>query len=361
MVVVAVLGPLLGAMADRVACKKKLLAGFAGLGILSTGLMALVGDTDVLFASALYALGTIGVAGSIVFYDALLPAVAKEEELDRVSALGFASGYLGSVLLFVLQAAMIAKPAAFGLASDLAAMRLSFLLTAVWWALFTIPILLKVPEPPAAGGAPGRLLDGFRQLAGTFREAGRYKQLFLFLAAFWIYSDGIGTIMKLGTPFGLSLGVKETDLLLALILTQVIGVPCALGFGALAKRFGAKRMIAVGLSVYAGLCVYAIFMNRPAHFYVLAAAVGLVQGGTQALSRSLFASLIPKGRSGEFFGFFSTMEKFAGILGPLLLGLIWSGGGKPQQGILFLSIFFVIGGGLLLAVNEKAGREAAAA
>jgi UMF1 family MFS transporter len=361
MVVVAVLGPVLGAMADRVACKKKLLAGFAGLGIVATGLMVFIGPGDVLLAAVLYAVGTIGVAGSIVFYDALLPSVAAPEELDRVSSMGFAAGYLGSVLLFGVQVAMIMKPELFGLPSASAAMRVSFGLTALWWAAFTIPLLLKVPEPPPAGGNPGGLLDGFRQLASTFREAKRYKQLFLFLAAFWIYSDGIGTIMKLGSGFGKSLGVGHVHLLLALILTQLVGVPCALAFGRLALRFGAKRMIAAGLLVYAGLCVFALVMDRPFHFYVLAATVGLVQGGTQALSRSLFASLVPKGRSGEFFGFFSTMEKFAGILGPLLLGVVWSGGGDPRHGILFLSVFFVVGGALLLRVDEKAGREAAAA
>jgi UMF1 family MFS transporter len=360
MVIVAVLGPLLGAMADRVACKKKLLAGFAALGIVSTGLMVFIGPGDVLLAAALYAVGTVGVAGSIVFYDALLPSVAKPEELDRVSSLGFASGYLGSVILFILQVLMIEHPGAFGLPSKSAAVRASFGLTALWWAVFTIPLLLKVPEPPVEG-KPGGLFDGFRQLAGTFREAKRYKQLFLFLAAFWIYSDGIGTIMKLGAPFGKSLGVGDADLLKAMILTQLVGVPCALGFGRLARRFGAKRMIVAGLAVYAGLCVFARVMDQAWHFYVLAATVGLVQGGTQALSRSLFASLVPKGRSGEFFGFFSTMEKFAGILGPLLLAAVWSEGGDPRRGILFLSVFFVVGGGLLLAVNEKAGREAAAA
>lgn len=362
MVVVALLGPVLGAAADRVACKKKLLAGFAGLGIVSTGLLAFVGDAAAGTAALLYATGTIGVAGSMVFYDALLPAVAKAEELDRVSSLGFAAGYLGSAMLFLLQVGLVLSPGSFGLPSAMVAMRVSFVLTALWWAAFMLPLLLKVPEPEPEGPPGGSvILDGFRQLGSTFRQAGRYKQLFLFLAAFWVYSDGIGTIMKLGTPFGKSLGVGDKDLLSALILTQVIGVPCALAFGALARRFGAKKMIATGLAVYAGLCFFATLMDRPAHFYVLAATVGLVQGGTQALSRSMFASLVPKGRSGEFFGFFSTMEKFAGILGPLLLGAVWSGGGDPRRGILFLSVFFVVGAALLLSVDEKAGREAAAA
>lgn len=360
MVVVALLGPLLGATADRIAAKKKFLAGFALLGIVSTGLMVFIGERDVLLASLLYALGTVGAASSIVFYDALLPSVAKEEDYDRVSTLGFAAGYLGSALLFIVQVLMIEHPAAFGLPSKTAAIRASFATVAVWWGAFTVPLLLRVPEPAATGG-PGGGLDGFRRLGTTFREAGRYRQLFLFLAAFWIYSDGIGTIMKLGTPFGKSLGVGDADLLKALILTQLIGVPCALGFGALARRVGAKRMIVAGLAVYAGVCVFAMFMTRPGHFYVLAVAVGLVQGGTQALSRSLFATLVPKGRAGEFFGLFSTMEKFAGIVGPLLLAAIWSGGGDPRRGIVAISVFFVVGAGLLLAVNEKAGREAAAA
>ena len=360
MVIVAVLGPVLGVVSDRMAAKKKFLAFFAGLGVVSTGLMMALGRGDVLLGSILYTVSTVGVAGSMVFYDALLPAVAREEDLDRVSSFGFAAGYLGSVLLFILNVVMIQFPAKLGVDKD-QAIRLSFLSVAVWWALFTIPLLRRVKEPPSQGTAGASLVTaGFTQIAGTFRKLGNYRQLLMFLVAFWIYSDGIGTIIKMATPFGKSLGVPDEKMMVALIATQVVGVPCAMAFGALAKRIGAKTGILIGLGAYAAICGFAAFMTKPGHFWALAIAVGVVQGGTQALSRSLFASMIPKGQSGEFFGFFSTMEKFAGILGPLLLGLMWSEGGDPRKGIVALAAFFILGMIFLSRVNVDEGRRAAA-
>lgn len=362
MVIVAVLGPILGVISDRTAVKKKLLALFAGVGVVSTGLMVVIGRGDVLLASVLYTVSTVGVAGSMVFYDALLPAVAREQDLDRVSSFGFAAGYLGSVVLFILDVVIISKPAWFGLSSGDQAIRLSFLSVALWWAAFTIPLLRRVKEPPSetagAGGNP--IVEGFLQLGRTFKKLGQYRQLLLFLVAFWIYGDGIGTIIKMSTPFGNSLGVPREQMMYALIATQIVGVPFALAFGALARRIGAKAGILIGLGVYAGICGFAAFMKEAWHFWALAIAVGMVQGGTQALSRSIFASMIPKGHSGEFFGFFSTMEKFAGIAGPLLLGLIWAEGGDPRKGIVALASFFVIGMILLSRVDVDAGRRAAA-
>jgi UMF1 family MFS transporter len=363
MVIVAVLGPVLGAISDRTAAKKKLLGFFAGLGVIATGLMLFIGRGDVLLASILYLLGTVGVAGSMVFYDALLPSVAREEDLDRVSAFGFAAGYLGSVVLFIVNVVMLASPQKFGMSGADQAARISFFITAIWWAAFTIPLLRRVKEPPVeAGAAAGgvSVWAGFRQLGETFRKLKKFKQLLLFLVAFWIYSDGIGTIIKMATAFGNSLGVGRNDLMIALVVTQIVGVPCALAFGALAKRIGAKTGILIGLGAYAAICGFAAFMKVSWHFYVLAIAVGLVQGGTQSLSRSLFATMIPKGQSGEFFGFFSTMEKFAGILGPLLLGLLWGEGGDPRTGIVALAVFFILGMVILARVNVDEGRRAAA-
>ncbi len=367
MLIVALLGPILGAIADRGGVKKLLLALFAGVGIVASGLMYFIGPDDLGFAKVLYIVGTVGVAGSIVFYDALLPGVAREGDLDRISVIGFACGYFGSVLLLILNLLWIMHPEWFGLSGKVVAMQLAFVSVAVWWAVFTIPLLKRVPEPappPGKQRAAGNLITGgFRQLGRTFKKLGNYKQLLLFLAAFWLYNDGIGTFIKLATLFGGMMGVGQDDLILALILTQIVGVPCALAFGLLAKWIGAKRGILLGLAAYAIICVLASFMQEGVawQFYALAIGVGLVQGGTQALSRSLFASMIPRGQAAEFFGFFSTMSKFAGILGPLLLGVVWSQGGDPRRGILALVVFFVVGGGLLLLVDEKAGRRAAAA
>jgi len=365
MAFVAVLGPVLGAVADRCGNKKKFLTAFMTLGAGASALMFLIGERDVTFAAILYAVGTVGVAGSIVFYDALLPGVARPSDLDRISTIGFSLGYAGSVLLLIVDFVLITSPAAFGLSGAGAAVRWSFLGVAIWWVLFSIPLLRKVPEPPCPPRDPAEasvVWAGFRQLGRTLRKVGRYRQLLLFLIAYWIYSDGIGTIIKMATPFGYSLGVKQKDLMLALILTQVVGVPCALLFGKLAGRIGSKAGILLGLGVYAAICASATLMTQTWHFYALAVAVGLVQGGTQALSRSLFTKMIPSNQAGEFFGFFSTMEKFAGILGPLLLAILWGGRDPdPRRGILALSAFFVVGGALLWRVNVAEGQRAAAA
>ncbi len=363
MAIVAVLGPILGAVADRTAAKKRFLAGFAALGAAACLSMFLIGPRDLALALILYAAGTVGAAASIVFYDALLPAVARDADLDRISATGYAAGYLGSVLLLILNMIWIQKPQWFGLSDQGQALRLSFASVGIWWAAFTIPLLRRVPEPALNGTAPeGNFVSaGFRQLCRTFRKIRRYRDLLTFLVAFWIYSDGIGTIIKMATAFGYSMRVPEAHLMLAIIITQLVGVPCALAFGKMAKLTGAKAGILLGLGVYAAVCAGAALMSKVWHFYALAVGVGMVQGGTQALSRSLFASMIPKAQSGEFFGFFSTMEKFAGIAGPLLLGLIWRGTDPdPRKGILAIGAFFAAGALLLLKVDVEAGRRAAA-
>lgn len=353
MAAVALLGPLLGIAADRTASKKRFLAAFAGLGIAASALMFFIPPGGWRMAAVLYALGTIGVAGSLIFYDALLPAVARMEHLDRVSTFGYALGYGGSVLLFFLNVLMYLKPNFFGIADRGTAVRLVFLSVAVWWGLFTLPLLRLVPEPPASSAVRG---GGW---VCAVRELLRFRVLLLFLAAFWIYADGIGTIIKLAAGFGYMLQLDQKDLLLALVIPQVIGVPCSLAFGKLAGRIGAKRAILAGLVGYAAVCFLAYGIRKPWHFYALAAGVGVVQGGTQALSRSLFALLVPRGRTAEFFGLFSTVEKFAGILGPYLLGLFWSRGGDPRPAILTLVVFFAAGAGLLALVDVAKGRRQA--
>lgn len=352
MVAVAVLGPILGIVADRTASKKRFLAAFAALGIAASALMFFIPPGGWKMAAALYALGTVGVAGSLVFYDALLPAVARPEDLDRVSTLGYALGYAGSVVLFLVNVLMYLKPGLFGIADRGTAVRLAFVTVAVWWGLFTVPVLRHVAEPAAAAARPGGLVRAARDLR-------RFGPLVLFLAAFWVYADGIGTIIKLAAGFGYMLRLDQKDLLLALVIPQVIGVPCSLAFGRLAARVGAKRAILAGLAGYGVVCLLAYGIRTSGHFYALAAGVGLVQGGTQALSRSLFALLVPRGRTAEFFGLFSTVEKFAGILGPFLLGLFWSRGGDPRPAILTLVVFFAAGAGLLARVDVGKGRRQA--
>jgi UMF1 family MFS transporter len=365
---VAVLAPVLGTLADARPLKKRLLAGFAALGASATACLFLVERGDWLLAAALLVVLNVGLNGSFVFYDALLPHVAREEEMHRVSAAGFALGYLGGGLLLAAQLAWITNPTLFGLpAGDDASparatlpTRLAFLSVAVWWLSFTLPLLLRVREPPvvAAAGGPGTR-SAFRELGRTFRALRHHRQAVLMLVAFLVYNDGIGTIIRMAAIYGTELGLPRAAVIGAILLVQLVGVPCAFLFGALATRVGAKPMILGGLAVYSGVAILGYFMRTTAAFFALALLVGIVQGGTQALSRSLFASMIPRHLSGAFFGFFAVSEKFAGILGPALFAAAIALTGSSRAAILSVIAFFVAGGALLAAVDVAAGRREA--
>jgi MFS transporter, UMF1 family len=367
--IVAVLAPVLGALADRAPLKKKLLGGFMALGIAATGGMFFIGEGQWQLAAGLFVLGNIGAMGSFVFYDALLPHIARDDELDRVSTSGYALGYVGGGLLLALNVVWILKPAWFGLADSAAASRLSFLSVAIWWLLFSIPLFRRVPEPPIRLGADapraGLVRSSLSGLASTFRELRKYRQATLFLFAFLVYNDGIGTIIRLATAYGTEIGLEQGALITAILLVQFIGIPASFAFGQLAGRITAKRAIYVALGVYGLVAVLGYLMTTATHFFLLAILVGLVQGGAQALSRSLFASMIPRAKSSEFFGLFAVFEKFAGILGPALFaGTIYLTG-SSRNAILAIIVFFVAGALLLWRVDvgegQRVAREADAA
>jgi UMF1 family MFS transporter len=373
-VLIAVLAPLLGAIADYRAAKKRFLLLFMLLGVGSTLGMFFIGRGQIVLASVLFILLLAGATGSMTFYESLLPHIAREDEIDRVSTAGYALGYVGGGLLLALNLLWIQQPALFGLPSgegltpeqgSLPA-RLAFASVGVWWLLFSLPVLRTVPEPPRtieADERPGESAwrVAFTRLGETLRELRGYKQAFLMMLAFTIYNDGIQTIIKMASVYGTEIGIGQGDLITAILLVQFIGIPCAFAFGVLAGRIGAKRSIFLGLAVYTGICVFAYFMQSAREFYILAVLVGLVQGGTQALSRSLFATLIPKHKSGEFFGFFSVFEKFGGILGPLVFALVINRFQSSQLAILSVIAFFLVGGLVLLGVNVEAGERAARA
>ena len=364
MLIIALAGPILGALADVTRRVKRMTGIFAALGMLSAAALAWLDKGAWMAAAALFALGTIGFSGSLIFYDSLLPHIAREGDLDRVSARGYALGYVGGGLLLALNLAWLSRPSWFFMPDREFAMRACFVSVAVWWALFALPFFRHVAEPlpESRRRHVGDLVaESFRRLAQTFRELRQLRELALFLVAFWIYNDGIGTVIKLAVAYGDEIGIGQRDLLLALVITQWVGVPCALLFGRLGGWLGTKQAILVGLGVYALICTLGFFIKTAAHFYALAAVVGLVQGGTQALSRSLFARMVPRRRSAEFFGFFSTGEKFAGIVGPLLFGLVAQLAGSSRWSILSVAIFFVVGAALLMRVNEKEGQRVAAA
>ena len=362
--VVALLAPVLGALADIAAAKKKMLGACVGLGVAATACMFFIQRGDWVLAAWLFAVANVGVTSSVVFADSLLPHVARPDELDRVSTAGYALGYLGGGLLLLVNLAWIQRPELFGLSGAALASRLSFVSVALWWAGFSIPLFRGVPEPARTLEADERagrnpVLASFVRLVETLRELRGYRQAFLMLLAFLIYNDGIGTIIRLATTFGTEIGLEQGDLIAAVVLVQFVGVPFAFAFGQLAARIGAKRAIFLSLVVYVVISVLAWGMTTAAEFYVLALLVGMVQGGSQALSRSLFASMVPRHKSAEFFGFFGVFEKFAGIAGPAVFAGMILLTGSSRGAILSIVTFFVVGGLLLSRVDVEEGQRAA--
>ncbi len=363
-IIVAVIAPLLGAIADYAAMKKKLLGLFLWIGALSTIAMYWIQAGDWMLGLTLFILTNIGVASSIVFYDSLLPHLVGQDQVDRVSSAGYAMGYLGGGVLLAINLLMIQRPSWFGIPDAGVAVRLSLASVGVWWLLFSIPLFRKVPEPARrieTDESPSGALfsTGFKRLIETFTELRRYKQAFLLLVAFLIYNDGIQTIIRMATTFGSEINIDQNAMITALLITQFIGVPFAFLFGMLAGRIGAKTAVFVGLMMYAVIVLLAYFMSSAAHFYALAILVGMVQGGTQALSRSMFASMIPRHKSSEFFAFFGVFERYAGILGPLLFAAMVEATGQSRNAILAVVAFFLIGGTILAFVDVDAGRRAA--
>jgi UMF1 family MFS transporter len=364
--VVALASPVLGAYADFAGAKKRMLAGFMAIGVAATAAMVLIGRGDWRLAEWLFVIANIGISGSFVFYDSLLPHIARPEEMDRVSSAGYALGYLGGGLLLVVNLLWIMRPGWFGLPDAGIASRLSFLSVAVWWVVFAIPLFRRVPEPlvppaTAALGAAGPVRASFVQLAGTLRELRAYRQAALMLAAFLIYNDGIGTIIRMAGLYGAEIGLPQEALIGAIVLVQFVGIPFALLFGRLAGRIGAKRAIFLSLVVYVGISILGYHMRTAWDFLLLAFLVGTVQGGSQALSRSLFATMIPRHKSSEFFGFFAVFEKFAGIFGPALFAITVSVTGSSRNAILSVIAFFVVGALLLALVDVEKGQAAARA
>jgi UMF1 family MFS transporter len=373
-IVLAVLSPVLGAVSDYVAAKKRMLGASMLVGAAAIAGMFFVQQGDHQLALVLFVISLIGATASTVFYDALLPHIAKEGEIDRVSSAGYAIGYVGGGVLLALNLAWILKPEWFGLPagpglSDAARTlptRLAFLSVAVWWVVFSIPLFLRVPEPPRSRepdevGGGNAFVAPFIRVAETFRALRGYRQAFLMLLAFMIYNDGIQTIQKMASSYGKELGIADSVLISSILIVQFLGFPFAFLFGAIAQRIGAKRTIFIGLLVYAGISVLGFYMRTAGHFMLLAAMVATVQGGTQALSRSLFASLIPAHKSGEFFGFYSVFEKFASIFGPLLFWVTIATTGNSRNAILSVIAFFILGAFVLSRVKVAEGQRAARA
>jgi UMF1 family MFS transporter len=355
--IAAVMAPLLGAIADRAPVKKRFLFVFSVIGVVATAGMATIGRGDWLWALVLFGVSNIAANGAFVFYDSLLPHVARPGEIDRVSTAGYALGYFGGGLL-------LATLGAVGLGST-RAVHVAFLVTAAWWAVFAIPIFRTVAEPalPAERRVAGTaaIRAAFTDLRATYRELRRFPQAAMMLLAFLVYNDGIGTIYRTAVIYGAELGLETEALITALVVVQFVGIPATFVFGSIAGAIGTRASILAGLAVYMVVSVYGYFLDSTTDFYILAVLVGLVQGGTQALSRSLFASMIPRHRSSEFFGLFAVFEKFAGIVGPAIFAAAQTAFGSSRPAILSIIAFFAVGGFLLTRVDVAAGRAAAAA
>ncbi|MBI4265854.1 MAG: MFS transporter [Acidobacteria bacterium] len=362
----AVLGPLLGAVADYRAYKKRLLAVFVVIGAPATLLMGTIGQGEWIYAAILFGVANVAVAMTLVFYESLLPHIAAPHEIDRVATAGYAVGFVGGGILLVVNLAWILSPTTFGLPDAVAAIKLSFVSVGVWWLLFSIPLLRRVPEPPAlreaghleaAQASPVRI--AFAGAWRTLRELRRYPNAFLLLIAFLLYNDGIQTIIRMAAIYGAEVGIDRNAQIAAFVLVQFVGVPCTLLFGAAAGRIGAKASLFVALIVYIGIAILGYFMATTWHFFALAFLVGMVQGGSQALSRSLFARMIPKHKSSEYFGFFSVFEKFAGIFGPALFASSVTIFGSSRAAVLSVILFFAAGALVLTRVDVAEGEAQA--
>ena len=362
--VVALVAPVLGALADHRPLKKRLLAIFLAIGMTATLLMGTIGRGEWVYALALFMIANIGVASTLVFYDSLLPHIAPAGDIDRVSTAGYAMGFIGGGVLLLINLAWILSPATFGLSGTIAAIHLTFVSVGVWWLLFSLPLFRTVPEPPVrleALRASGVALV-FAAIGAawkTLRELRANRDAFLMLVAFLLYNDGIQTIIRMSSIYGAEVGIDRNAQIAAFMMVQFVGVPCSFLFGAVAGRIGAKTALFFALAVYVGISVLGYFMTAAWHFFVLAFLVGMVQGGSQALSRSLFARMTPRAKSSEYFGFFAVFEKFAGIFGPALFAASVTVFQSSRAAVLSVIVFFIAGAIVLSFVNVEAGEKAA--
>jgi MFS transporter, UMF1 family len=359
--VIVLLAPVLGAIADKGGIKKKFLFAFAAIGVVFVSSLFFVEQGEWLLALCVYALAGIGFAGANIFYDALIVDVSARDKFDIVSAFGFAAGYLGGGLTLVIAIAFTTTPETFGFAGRDQAMLASFILVGLWWAVFSIPLFLGVKESQIDSDIrfTQAVTGGIEQLLATFKEARRLRIVWLFLLAYWFYIDGVYTIIRMAMDYGVRLEFDQISLVWAFLITQFIGFPAAIAYGKLGEKIGAKTGIVIAIGVYIAVTIYGYFMDVVAEFYVLAIVIGLVQGGVQSLSRSLYARIVPANKAAEFFGFYNIMGKFATVLGPLLVAMVSGFTGDPRLAILSIIVLFAIGGILLLFVDEAEAQRVA--
>lgn len=361
LLVAAVLGPVIGSVADLLSARTRLLGVCVAAGASMTMLLGAIDQWSWFALLVIFAVAFIAFAVGTVLYDSMLPAIARPGELHRISARGFAWGYLGGGLLLALNLAWVMFPRTFALPDATAAVRVSFASVAVWWAVLSIPLFRRIPDPPATTAVSLARVPGevARSLAGSFRYLRGHRDLLTFLIAFWLYTDGVGTVIKMASVYASEVGIGRTHLIGALLMVQLVAAPASLAFGRLAARIGPQAAVIAGLGGYVVITAVGYFLSQAWHFWVLGALVALVQGGVQAISRSMFASLIPVARRSEMFGFYSVSEKLAGVAGPLLFALATQLGGAGRLGVLTLLPFFIGGAWLLSRVDLRRGAQEA--
>ena len=358
-ILVAVLAPFIGAIADRGTAKKKLLIFFAFLGIIATGGLWIVNQGHWQIAILFYIIASIGFMAGNIFYDSLLPAVASKDKFDYTSSMGFSLGYIGGGLLFLINVLMYLQPHYFGIPDGETAIRLSFISVAVWWAVFSIPIILFVKEPKIHDpiGICSAVKDGWGQLISTLTKIRELKVVGTFLMAYWLYIDGVDTIIRMAVDYGTSIGFSASSLITALLLVQFVAFPATLIYNWFSSKIGIKNAIYIAIIGYTFITIFGVFVSKEWHFYVLAIMIACFQGGIQALSRSMYSRIIPKNQAAEFFGFYNMLGKFAAIIGPPMMGYIGLITGNPRLGILSIIILFISGGLLLTKVDLQEGER----
>ena len=358
-ILVAALAPFIGAIADRGTAKKKLLIFFAFLGIIATGGLWIVNQGHWQIAILFYIIASIGFMAGNIFYDSLLPAVASKDKFDYTSSMGFSLGYIGGGLLFLINVLMYLQPHYFGIPDGATAIRLSFISVAVWWAVFSIPLILFVKEPKIHDkiGIFSSIKEGWRQLVSTLSKIRQFKVVVTFLMAYWLYIDGVDTIIRMAVDYGTSIGFPASSLITALLLVQFVAFPATLIYSRFASKIGIKNALYTAILGYTLITIFGAFVSKEWHFYVIAVFIACFQGGIQALSRSLYSRIIPKNQAAEFFGFYNMLGKFAAIIGPPMMGYIGLITGNPRIGILSIVILFILGGFILTKVDLQEGER----